>query len=161
MDQSFNALPERAIERLFARFAAMYGDQHMRRMWGQQDVEQVKFAWARALWRFDLQALLAGIQALERSGQAFPPSLPEFVALCQQASQSAAEAHRPALPVPDRTAEQIAAGAQQMAQVRSAITLRGPDRAWAQRVLERVAAGDRSVAPVTAQFARQAIRDGE
>ena len=48
---------------------------------------------------------------------AWPPSLNEFVALVR--SKVPAPEHRPALPVPKRTPEEVAAGAEQMRKIRS------------------------------------------
>ena len=116
--QKFAALPDAAVERLFARLAAMYGDGAMKRMWGQQDADAVKGIWAQALGRFDLPEIGAGLHALDAAGNTFPPTLPEFVALCSRKPGAVPLAHRKLLPVPDRTAEEIAAGAEQMARIR-------------------------------------------
>ena len=116
--QQSAALPDAAVERLFARFAAMYGDGAMRRMWGQQDADAVKAIWARALGRVELADIASGLQALEAAGNAFPPTLPEFVALCVRKPDAVPAAHRRLLPVPDRTKDEIAAGAAQMDRIR-------------------------------------------
>lgn len=111
-------LLDRAVERLFARFAAMFGDAAMKRMWGQQSPDAVKAVWADSLRRFDVQAIMAGLRNLEESGATFPPTLPEFVAACRRKPEATPPEHIRALPVPSRTAAEIASGAEQMARVR-------------------------------------------
>jgi hypothetical protein len=155
-----HALPERVIERLFDRFTGMYGQGAMSRMWLDTPLDEVKAVWAQSLGRFSLDELRNGLRNLEASGKAFPPSLPEFVVACRQKPETVPEMHRPALPVPKRTPEQVAAGAQKLAAAKAAVvaaTRRNGDRDWAVRVLERAAAGDRSLAPITIQFAREAL----
>lgn len=115
---TFSALQPRAVDRLFARFVAMYGAPAMQRMWADAPMDGVKETWGAALGRFSLEQILAGLQALDASGAKFPPTLPEFVALCVRKPDAVPAAHRKLLPVPDRTAEEIAAGAEQMARIR-------------------------------------------
>jgi hypothetical protein len=110
------ALPARAVDRLFARFVAAFGAPAMQRMWADAPMDEVKATWGAALGRFSLDQILAGLQALDASGATFPPTLPEFAALCREQIKPAS--HRPALPVPARTADEIAAGAEQMARIR-------------------------------------------
>ena len=76
-----NALPSAWIDRLFDRFAAMYG-RHWFDLWADVPMADVKDA-----WRTDL-AKVSGDQirrALEhcRTQCKFPPTLPEFVSLCR------------------------------------------------------------------------------
>jgi hypothetical protein len=67
-------LPARAVDRLFARFVAMYGLGAMQRMWGDSPTEDVKGVWADSLGRFSLDEILGGLRALEDAGLAFPPT---------------------------------------------------------------------------------------
>jgi hypothetical protein len=64
---------------------------------------------------------------LEDAGATFPPTLPEFIALCKRKPDAVPAAHRKLLPVPDRTPEEIAAGAAQMARIREMI---GAAKRW-------------------------------
>lgn len=138
-ESSFSALPERAIERLFARFAAMYGDAAMQRMFGAQSADAVKSVWAQGLARLDVHQLKSGIQRLEDSGSGFPPSLPEFIEACRYMPAPVPAAHRPALPPPPRTAEQLASGRQRVNELVAKVGSTRPNDplAWAERVVRR------------------------
>lgn len=73
------ALPDAWVDRLFARFSAMFG-----RTWASQwegaDMASVKAIWAEDLAGCTAEQIRAGIDALTG---AFPPSLPEFAQLCR------------------------------------------------------------------------------
>lgn len=153
-------LLDRAVDRLFARFAAMYGDAAMKRMWGQQEPAAVKVVWANSLGRLEFQQISAGLQNLEDEGSAFPPSLGEFMAACRRGRTVPAE-HRPLISPPARTAGEIAAGKAMAERISQAISGR-PQRdpaAWAYRVIERYRGGDRSVAHASYKIACEALRN--
>lgn len=159
--QQSAVLPDAAVERLFARFAAMYGDGAMRRMWGQQDADAVKAIWARALGRVELPAIATGLQALEDAGSTFPPALGEFVAACRSKPAVVPPEHRKLLPPPDRTPEEIAAGHAMAKRIASAVR---PDQprdpaAWAYRVIERYRGKDRAVAHASYKCALEALHN--
>jgi hypothetical protein len=78
--------PERLAERLFARLVAMYGAQKIGAMWADTDMALVKETWGRALQAYAPASIGDALQALLTSGREWPPTLPEFVSLCQQAS---------------------------------------------------------------------------
>lgn len=157
----FSALPDRAVDRLFARFSAMYGDAAMKRMWGLQDVGAVKSIWAQSLGRFDFAQISAGLQALEDAGSTFPPALGEFVAACRSKPAVVPPEHRKLLPPPDRTPEEIAAGHAMAKRIASAVR---PDQkrdpaAWAYRVIARYRSGDRVVAHASYKGALEALHN--
>lgn len=78
--------PERLAERLFSRLVAMYGAQKIGAMWADADMAEVKGTWGRALAKFDPRSIGDALEALLASGREWPPTLPEFAALCRQAS---------------------------------------------------------------------------
>lgn len=85
-----NALPDAAMERLFARFEAMYGAKFAD-AWKGCNLANVKTVWAEALGacsRDELAAGIAGCMAKE-----WPPTLPEFLKLCRQAPPNAPGGH--------------------------------------------------------------------
>jgi hypothetical protein len=104
------------VRRLFARFAELYGAQKVAAMWGDVTIDALSPVWAKALSVYDVKTVAAAVHALPHRESAWPPTLPEFTALCREQIKPAA--HRPALPVPKRTAEEIAAGAAQMDRIR-------------------------------------------
>lgn len=79
---SREALPLPWIDRLFARFEAYYGSRFAD-AWRGADVAMVKGVWAEKLAELTRDELAAGVQALDRCK--FPPTLPEFYALCRPA----------------------------------------------------------------------------
>lgn len=160
--QTFAALPERAVDRLFARFAAMYGDAAMKRMWGQQTPEAVKGIWADALGRFDMAALMNGLRHLEDAGKTFPPTLPEFVAACRAKPETMPAEHRPYLPPPEPSAAERAAGKVLADRIARQIAARpsGRDPAgWAYSVIKRYEGGDKVVAHASYKIAQDALRE--
>lgn len=78
-------LPIDAIERLFARFTLAYGTDKANSMWRGQDGGAVKVFWARELARFTGEELRAAMDALYVAHPSWPPTLPEFCALCRPA----------------------------------------------------------------------------
>jgi hypothetical protein len=149
------------VLRLFARFAEVYGSQKTAAMWGDVGVDSLVPVWAEALGRFDAATLGAAVRAMPERDSAWPPTLPEFLALCR--AQKVRPEHVQALPLPQRTAEEVAAGAERLAAAKSAAgvsTRRAGDKAWAMRVIERAAAGDKALAPITVQIAREALGAG-
>lgn len=154
-------LLDRTTDRLFARFAAMYGDAAMKRMWGQQEPSSVKAVWAGSLGRLEFQQITAGLRNLEEDGNTFPPTLPEFVAACRRRPEVTPPEHRPLIAPPSRTAEEIAAG-KAMAEriVRASSTRTGHDpAAWAYRVVARYRSGDRAVAHASYKTAVEALQN--
>lgn len=84
--QSHEPLPAAWVDRLFARFTAMYGSQKVGAMWADADREEVKGVWAQQLGRFEPPTIAAAIQSLIDSGDPWPPTLPGFVEACRIAS---------------------------------------------------------------------------
>jgi len=79
-------LPAPWVDRLFARFVAIYGTQKVGAMWLDASMNEVKSVWADQLGRFAPESIAGALQRLVDSSSAWPPTLPEFVELCRQAS---------------------------------------------------------------------------
>lgn len=94
-----NSLPPGWIERLFDRFKLAYGAQKVGAMWQGMEPSEVMQAWSEQLARFNADALRKALQATIDSGKEWPPTLPEFVAMCREFFRPE---HMPALPMPDR-----------------------------------------------------------
>lgn len=127
-------LPSAWIDRLFERFATMYG-RHWLEQWAGLDIDEVK-----ATWREDL-AFADGAQmrkALDhcKAHAKFPPTCPEFVGLCKS---FASTYDRPALP-DYRKAEIDPEVRAEIAKFLSAAESRDPKN-WARRILAEEAAG--------------------
>ena len=92
-------LPPAWVERIFKRFAGMYGAQKFGAMWVGTDMEDAKDLWAEQLGRFKPESIGAALQRLIDSGSEWPPTLPEFVELCRQCAVERANQYT-ALPAP-------------------------------------------------------------
>lgn len=140
------SLTDRLVDRLFERFSVMYG-RHWAEMWADVPLADVRDAWAAELASF------TGVQigaALQRVGT-FPPTLPEFVALCRPVPMIAA--HRPYLPAP--RSEPID-GAVRAEIVAGKLTKKRDSKAWAHAILEEAAAGTYRL-PIGIAFAKEAL----
>lgn len=157
--QSFQPLPDAWVRRLFERFAEVYGSQKAAAMWADVGIDRLAPVWAEALGRFDAATLASAVRALPERESMWPPTLPEMVALCRD--QRIRPEHRLALPVPERTDEQLKAGRDRMDAAMSSIgrQLQRDPAAWAYRVIERYRGGDRSVAHASYKIACEALRN--
>lgn len=152
MNQDF---PLHAIDRLFSRFIAIYGAQKTATAWGNGDAQERALVWHQALSKYPMTVVGDALRDLAETGTGWPPTLPEFVQMVREKVPPAA--HRPALPVPNRRQADIELGAQKAAALKAAVTEQKNPRAWAHKVLQRHADGDSSIAPVTLQFAKEAL----
>ncbi len=74
-------LPNAWVERLFERLLAMYG-RKFADMWGCVEIASLKATWAKALGDLTPDEIGAGLtRCLDRE---WPPTLPEFRALCRR-----------------------------------------------------------------------------
>ena len=153
-DQNF---PLHAIDRLFARFIAIYGAQKTATAWGNGDADERALVWHQALAKYPMAVVGDALRELAETGSGWPPTLPEFVALVK--AKLPVAAHQKALPVPDRTADEVAAGAVQMAAIRESVGQKNDPAAWAYRVIERYRGGDSVVAHASYKLAQQALKN--
>lgn len=123
-------VPPAWVADLFRRFAVLYGAQRMAVMYPDEQVPAVVAEWARELAAFPPAVVGAAIESLPKRERAWPPTLPEFLAIV--AEHKPAPEHRRALPVPRRTAEDIARGREHMDALRALLGRRrgaaGPSR---------------------------------
>jgi len=153
-DQNF---PLHAIDRLFARFIAIYGAQKTATAWGNGDADERALVWHQALSKYPMAVVGDALRELAETGTGWPPTLPEFVALVK--AKMPQPMHMKALPVPDRTADEVAAGAVQMAAIRDSVGQKNDPAAWAYRVIERYRSGDSVVAHSSYKLAQQALKN--
>lgn len=111
-DSPSKELPLRVIARFWTRMSEIYGHK-----WVSQfgevcdlngDLASAAQTWSQGLATIPLEAISTGFSALVEKGNEWPPSLPEFLALCQP-EKPLAPYHRiaTALPPPE-VDEQIA-----------------------------------------------------
>lgn len=78
--KSTDSVPPQWIDRMFQRFAGMYG-KHWLDMWVGIDLAGVKQVWSEELAGLSPQEIAAGMEACKT--RTFPPTLPEFRSLCR------------------------------------------------------------------------------
>lgn len=102
------ALPDALIDRLFDRMEAAYGSKWAN-MWGNTNLRNVKALWAEKLAGFSVnpKAIKYALDALDE--HPYPPTLPEFLALCRKAPRLQVEA----LPAPAADKQKINAAAKE------------------------------------------------
>lgn len=114
-----NALPAHWVDRLFERLAAIYGVQRVSGMWQSTDVAAVKAIWGEQLGRFQPATISAALQRLVDAGDGWPPTLPEFVEACRQASLGRQQAQdSTALVAPGQNVTDAAAARANLAKIR-------------------------------------------
>lgn len=120
-------LPPAAVDRVFVRMTAIFGVQRMTAAWHDVKDAERHAVWAgaigRAVWsdstqRFDLDSIGAALDELADQPLGWPPTAGEFADRCARFAQ------RPgrnvlALPVPNRTPEQLAVGRERMDQLKA------------------------------------------
>lgn len=147
------ALPETWIGRIFGRMEDFYGARFLD-AWRGTDLARVKATWAEKLAGFADQPERIGhaINALEH--HPFPPTLPEFLALCRQAPAP----ERPALPEPQVDPAVAADRARQVQEKTVAAMRKPPHYAWAIHLLSEIATG--VVLPlISERFAIEALQN--
>lgn len=137
---SDRVLPAEWIDRLFGRFSATFGAQKLGAMFPAETHDDVRALWAEQLGRFEVPTLRAAMQAVIDSGREWPPTLSEFVAMCQRAAVERRQ-HAPAALLPMPRSSPGAAG-RFVAEAVESIKSRGPNRAWAGKIIARHKAGE-------------------
>jgi hypothetical protein len=152
--------PTEWVERLFAKLLTLYGTRFAD-MWRGVAVEDVKKTWGAALARYPLETIRDALVKLT-SSSTYPPTLPEFVALCESCYRPAPQkALTLELPPPDPEAAQKmrALFEKQAAEMSDKCEPGKGSRKWAYDVLERAKRGEGYPLTQTAvQIAEEAVR---
>lgn len=84
-------LPDSWVEKIFGHMEGLYGSKFSN-LWRGTDLDKVKALWAEKLGPFMArpEAIKQALNALD--SQPYPPTLPEFLELCIQASRRIGEA---------------------------------------------------------------------
>lgn len=144
-------LTTKAIDRLFDRLAATYGNEWARR-WEGLDHAAIKTLWAHELASFAgrLDAIAWALENLPSRA----PNVIEFRNLCR----SAPRAPEALLPEPKADPARVAAELAKLDTVRKQATASRVDhKAWARRLMARHEAGE-VLRPIQLRFAREALR---
>lgn len=117
-------LGERHIQQLWIKLTQMYGHRWTS-AYGETDAEGI---WQRVLQDLTPQQLAAGLDALVRKGEAWPPTAPEFRALCEHASLRAY-----GLPEPDQAFKEAVHNSHRPTEAKwshSAVYIAGRETGW-------------------------------
>ena len=144
------SLSMKAIDRLFERLSATYGNQ-WNRMWSGIPIADVKTSWAHELGGFerDLQPIAWALENLPEKA----PNVIEFRNLARKAPTPELKQ----LPAPKADPSRVAAELAKLATVRADVTESAIDhKAWAKRLIARHNAGEKLM-PISLRFAREAL----
>jgi hypothetical protein len=144
------------IDRLFDKLKALYGSQFLAK-WADVDPVELHRIWTAALERYTGEEIAGALGGVLESCQ-FPPSLPEFVALCSKAKQARAPI-QPAfhLPAPDTSADGKAAREKAAALLRS-VGNPQPGRDWARKARARHQSREHLLTPEELAIVDDALR---
>lgn len=143
------SLPVKAVDRIFARLGATYGAAWDRSL-GATPLADIKTAWGH-----ELACFAARLQDIAWALEHLPercPNVIEFRNLCRQAPREP----EPQLPAPPADRARVDAELSKLSLLRSQAVQAPPGaKDWADRILARVAAGER-INRTAVRFAREA-----
>lgn len=143
------SLPSAWTDKIFAKLSLAYGRDFIGR-WEGIDLGDVKTDWSHELSGFDAhpEAIAYALANLPQK----PPTVIEFRAIARRAPLPDA----PRLEAPKADPAKVAAEIAKQTDLKSAFAPKHNPKEWAQRIVDRAAAGDR-IRPITLRFAREAL----
>ena len=81
---------ESLVPRLFSRFQAIYGNR-VATMWADVDLDELRQVWDEELSRFAHVDVGNALRAMPAAYPDFPPTLPQFVGLCNDSRRTRAQ----------------------------------------------------------------------
>lgn len=147
------------IDRLFMRFSAMYGNKFLD-MWKDIEIADVKKCWSDELRIFSVEQVGIAVGNLKNNN--FPPTLPEFLQLCESARKDKPRNTFIALPKRTEDAAQSQEWHDAKARCLGTVarlggTFGAPSNAWANKLLTRHGNGE-NIPPDSLRMAREAIQ---
>jgi len=139
MPTQYRAFQPDLIDRLFARFAAMYGNRFAD-MWAGISIDEVKKCWADELRIFSVDQVGKAVDSLKSNN--FPPTLPEFLQYCAQARRDAPRNHEVRDALPDLSDADADAARERCMETMRNFQFGKPNRDWATKLLDRVERGE-------------------
>jgi len=140
-------LPSAWIDRLFDRFAALYG-RHWFDAWADVPMADVKDSWQEAIGNASGEAIRRALEHCATHNK-FPPTAPEFAELCREFRTPAVAVN--ALPAPKTSMPHAVAKA-----VENFGKPKGDPKKWARTILAEAEIGLYTL-PIGIQFAREAL----
>ena len=145
--QRLPALPSDWIDRLFGRLEEFYGARFADMWQGLEDpdhpgegLRRIKATWGRSLALVTAEQLRDALELCSKRNQ-FPPTLPEFMQMCQASRRNGAGPRIEHQPVKDASTD--AARAECMALLGKLTTDKPRGLNWAERLRDRHASGER------------------
>lgn len=133
--ETSRVLPSGWVDRLFERFAAMYG-KHWFDQWAQTPMDDVKAVWAEDLAGMSGEQIRKALDHCKANNK-FPPTCPEFAGLCKAFAPAMETGNR--LPAP-RGGEMDPKVRAEIARFLDPQRKRDP-KDWARQILKEHAAG--------------------
>ena len=131
------SLPLPWVDRIFEKLTLVYGQAFLAR-WRDLDLDAVKADWAHELDGFERHP-----KAIAHALQALPPEKPPTVLQFRELARRAPLPELPRLAGPPADAGRVAAELAKLATVRTTAAQAVDHRAWARRILDRKARGER------------------
>lgn len=131
------ALPLPWVDRIFEKLALVYGQAFLAR-WRDLDLDAVKADWAHELAGFEQHP-----QAIAHALQSLPPEKPPTVLQFRELARRAPLPELPRLESPPADPQRVASELARLATARTTAAQAVDHRAWARRILDRKARGER------------------
>lgn len=126
------------IERLFSRFAALYGAA-FGRQWEGTNLAEVKAVWAEKLGGFNAQQIGDALKTCDE--RPYPPNLPEFIELCRASARRNGQQAK-VIDGPTLSPEELKSRAEHLASA-STKPAKYDYRGWCKELKRRYLAGER------------------
>ena len=138
---------------------AMYGSKFLD-MWANSSMDDVKKCWSDELRIFSVEQVGIAVGNLKNNN--FPPTLPEFLQLCESARKDKPRSTFVALPKRTEDAKQSQQWHEAKARCLETVARLGgtfgkPSNAWAHKILKRNETGEH-IPPDSLRMAREAIQ---
>lgn len=146
------------IDKLFDKLKALYGSQFLAK-WADVDPSELHRIWSAALEGYTGEELADALGGVLKSCP-FPPSLPDFVKLCDESHARRNPAKQPEqfrLPAPDTSAEVKAAREKADALLRQMGKAK-PGLEWARKARARNLSGEHRLTPSELVIVDDALR---
>ena len=140
MNAPSTRLPDSWVESLLARMLATYG-QKFRSQWADVPPETLRETWAVALGRFDGERIKWALEQMIATCP-WPPTLPEFVALCRQAPRPEPANGLPAPNVVRDSIQRVQQAAETAPKREEMFAYAKPGRDWARSLRVRFLSGE-------------------
>lgn len=145
---SLTPLPSAWVDALVSRMAAVYGEKFLHQ-WARVDPDAMRATWGEMLGCFSGDQIKWAIGTMVANNP-FPPTLPEFIALCRSAPRPEVVA----LPEPAVSPEVARQRSAEISKAAEQI-MAGPKnhKKWAEEIL----ANPKAFPPISVKFARMAL----